>query len=180
MAAVASRYARALADVVTGPQAPETPDAVESQLRNLLELIQESADLRNLMESPAVNAAKKKALIETLASRLELSRTARNFLFVLVDHRRISLLGEILTLFRALVDEHAGMVEAHISSALPLGDSERTTLESALARKTGLRIRASYLVNPALIGGVVTRIGSTIYDGSVLEHLRLLKEKLST
>ncbi len=179
MAAVASRYARALADVATGPQAPQTPDVLEAQLRQFQELIEQNADLRNLLESPAVNAAKKRALIDTLVPRLELSRTARNLLFVLVDHRRMSLLGQIITQFRALVDEQVGVVEAHVSSAQPVAEGNRATLEAALAKKTKRRVRASYEVDPALIGGVVTRIGSTIYDGSVLEQSRLLRAKLS-
>lgn len=180
MAEVASRYARALTDVVTGPKPLEQPDVIERQLRSFQELIEESADLRNMLESPAVRAARKKALIETLGARLELSKTARNVLFLLVDHRRMNQLGAILTQFRAMVDEQMGLVQARVTSAQPLSDADRAGLEAALAGKTGRRVRASYEVDPALIGGVVTRVGSTIYDGSVVEHLRLLREKLAT
>lgn len=180
MAEVASRYARALTDVVTGPKPLEQPDVIESQLRSFQELIEESPALRNMLESPAVRAARKKAVIETLGERLELSRTARNVLFLLVDHRRMNQLGSILTHFRAMVDEHMGLVQARITSAQPLSDADRAGLEGALAGKTGRRIRAVYQVDPALIGGVVSRVGSTIYDGSVVDHLRRLKEKLVT
>lgn len=180
MAEVASRYARALTDVVTGPKPLEQPDVIESQLRSFQELIEESPALRNMLESPAVRAARKKAVIETLGARLELSRTARNVLFLLVDHRRMNQLGAILTQFRAMVDEHMGLVQARITSAQALSDADRAGIESALAGKTGRRIRAVYQVDPALIGGVVSRVGSTIYDGSVADHLRRLKEKLVT
>jgi len=178
MAAVASRYARALTDVCTGPKPLEQPDVIERQLASFQEVLEESSDLRTLMESPAVNAKRKKAIVEALAARLELSRTARNVLFLLVDHRRMAQLGRILTLFRSMVDEHMGLVEARITSAQPLSDADRGGLEAALAAKTGRRIRASYAVDPAIIGGVVTRVGSTIYNGSVVENLRLLQEKL--
>lgn len=180
MAEVASRYARALTDVVTGPKPLEQPDVIEQQLRSFQELIEESPALRNLLESPAVRATRKKAVIETLGARLELSRTARNVLFLLVDHRRMNQLGAILTQFRAMVDEHMGLVQARITSAQPLSDADRTGLEAALSGKTGRRVRAVYQVDPALIGGVVSRVGSTIYDGSVVDHLRRLKEKLVT
>jgi F-type H+-transporting ATPase subunit delta len=179
MAAVSSRYAHALADVVTGPKPLAEPDAIERQLRDFYETLQASADFRNLLESPAVKASKKKALLDTLAPRLELSRTARNLLFLLVDHRRISNLGEILTLFRAYVDEKQGLVQAQVTSSHALDDAGRATLEAALSRKTGRQVRASYQVDPELIGGAVTRVGSTIYDGSVREQLRLLKAQLS-
>jgi F-type H+-transporting ATPase subunit delta len=180
MAAVSSRYARALADVVTGPKPLAEPDAVERQLSDFYATVQGSADFRNLLESPAVQASKKKTLLDSLAPRMELSRVARNFLFLLVDHRRMGNLGEILTLFRAFVDEKQGLVQAQITSSHPLDGAAQSNLEAALIRKTGRKVRASYQVDPELIGGAVTRVGSTIYDGSVREQLRLLRAKLST
>ena len=179
MAAVAARYARALTDVVTRPGAPETPEAVERQLREFQAFVAESPELRTVLASPAVSAPRKKALLERLGARIGLSRVGRNFLFVLVDHRRIGLLGTILDAFRALVDERLGMVEAQVTAAAPLAEAERAELEAALGRLTGRRVRATYAVDPGLIGGAVTRIGSTIYDGSVREQLRLLRERLS-
>ena len=180
MAAVAARYARALADVVTRPSPPETPEAVEKQLRDFEALTAESPELRTVLASPAVSGPRKKALLEKLGARIGLSRVGRNFLFVLVDHRRMALLGNILDAFRTLVDERLGLVEAQVTAAAPLAEAERATLEAALDRLTGRRVRANYAVDPALIGGVVTRIGSTIYDGSVREQLRLLRERLSS
>ena len=180
MAAIAARYARALADVVTRPGAPETPEAVERQLRDFQALIAESPELRIVLASPAVSGPRKRALLEKLGARIGLSQVGRNFLFVLVDHRRIALLGSILDATRALVDERLGLVEARVTAAAPLADAERAALEAALGRLTGLQVRANYAVDPALIGGAVTRIGSTIYDGSLREQLRLLRERLSS
>src|SRR5579859_2936603 len=88
MAAVSSRYAHALADVVTGPKPLAEPDAVERQLQDFYATAQGSTDFRNLLETPAVKASKKKALLDVLAPRLELSRVARNFLFLLVEDRK--------------------------------------------------------------------------------------------
>src|SRR5258706_15157300 len=124
MAAVASRYARALTDVVTGPKPLEQPDVVERQLQAFLDLIEESVDLRNLLESPAVRAARKKEVITALGARLELSRTAQNVLFLLVDHRRMAQLKAILTQFPAMLDEHKGLVHAQGTSAQPLKDED--------------------------------------------------------
>jgi F-type H+-transporting ATPase subunit delta len=180
MAAVSARYARALADAVTGGKIVADAPAIEAQLLSFDSMMKESADLRNVMSSPAVLAAKKKAVIEYLGARMGISQVTRNFLFVLVDQKRIGLLHEIMPLYRAEMDERAGMVEANVSSATPLNDVERGQLEAALAKKTGKKVRARYSIDPALIGGVVTRVGSTVYDGSVREHLRDLREKLSS
>jgi F-type H+-transporting ATPase subunit delta len=180
MAAVAARYARALADVVTGPKAPATADEVESQLRTFLAVMDEGKDLRIILASPAVKAVKKKSIIDALGARVGLSPIAKNFLFVLLDNRRIPLLAEILPAFRAMIDARSGLVEAHVSSPAPMAEADRGMLEAALGRRTGKRVRATYTVDPALIGGAVTRIGSTIYDGSVREHLRVLRARLSS
>jgi F-type H+-transporting ATPase subunit delta len=177
MAAVSSRYARALADVVTGGKMAGA-ELVEDQLKNFLGLMHESADLKNVLVSPAVKAKQKKTLVETLGAKLGFSAIARNFLFVLVDHKRISLLHEILPLFRMEMDDRLGMVQADVTSAAPLGHMERTDLEAAIAKRTGKAVRATYQVDPALIGGAVTRVGSTIYDGSVREQLQKLRAKL--
>lgn len=180
MAAVSSRYAHALADAVTGTSAPAGSDAVDQQLQDFVAMTHASADLRNVLLNPAVATAKKKSLIAALGVKMGLSAAAKNFLFVLVDHKRIGLLEEILPLFRADIDERLGRVEAHVASAAALSQKDRASLEAALAVKTGKKVRATYAVDPALIGGVVTRVGSTVYDGSVREHLRVLREKLST
>lgn len=179
MAAVSSRYARALADVVTGPKPLAEPDAIERELADFQQMLETNSDLRNLLESPAVQSSKKKVLLEALVARMGLSRTARNVLLLLVDHRRMANLGEILKLFRAFVDERMGLVQVEVTSSHPLDDAGRAIVEAALARKTGRKVRASYQVDSELIGGAVARVGSTIYDGSVREQLRSLKAKLS-
>ncbi len=179
MAAVASRYARALADAVTGAKV-SGGEHVESQITGFLGMMQSSADLRNVLTSPAVKAKAKKQLVDALGSKLGFSTLARNFLFVLVDHKRIALLQEILVLFRAEMDERHGVVEAHITTAAELGAAERAKLEAALTKRTGKKVRAEYHVDPALIGGAVTRVGSTVFDGSVRERLQTLRAKLSS
>jgi F-type H+-transporting ATPase subunit delta len=179
MAAVSSRYARALADVVTGGKMAGS-ELVEDQLKGFLGLLQESADLKNVLTSPAVKPKQKKSLVEALGAKLGFSNIARNFLFVLVDHKRIALLHEILPLFRVEMDTRQGMVQADVTSAAPLGDMERAALEAAVAKRTGKKVRATYQVDPALIGGAITRVGSTVYDGSVREQLQILRAKLSS
>ncbi len=179
MAAVAARYARALADVVARPGAPAAPEALVAELRGFLELLKTSEELRTVLANPAVAAARKRALVQRLGELVQLSRVGRNFLFVLLDHRRINQLEEILRLLENMLDERRGIVRAQVTSAAGLGEAERRLLEAALRGLTGKQVRMEFSVEPELLGGAVTRIGSTIYDGSVREQLRQIRQRLS-
>ena len=125
-------------------------------------------------------ASRKRAVVARIADILKLSLIARNFLFVLIDHRRISLLGEILHSFELIVDERLGFARAEVSSPRELTESQRGAINAQLERLTGKRIRTRFAVDPALIGGVMARIGSTVYDGSVRGQLQTLGRRLST
>ncbi len=179
MAAVAARYARALVDVVVRPGAPATPNAVRSEVRSFLDVLEASEELRNVLANPAVPALRKRALLERLGQPLGLSRVSRNFLFVLLDNRRMSLLGEILRAFEGMLDERLGIVRAKVTTAAELGAAERQLLEQTLAEMTGKQVRVQFAVDPVVLGGAVTRIGSTIYDGSLREQLRQIRQRLS-
>jgi len=179
LSAVATRYAKALADVTTSAAGLQ-PDAALSQLRSFESALAASHELQNALTTPAVPASRKRAVVARIADILKLSLIARNFLFVLIDHRRIALLGEILHSFELIVDERLGFARAEVSSPRELTESQRGAISSQLERLTGKRIRMRFAVDPALIGGVVARIGSTVYDGSVRGQLQTLGRRLST
>src|SRR6185503_7592550 len=96
LSAVAARYANALADVVTASGASLNPQQAVTELRSFEELLRGSAELHNALVTPAVAASRKKAVVGRLADSLKLSRISRNFLFVLIDHRRITSLSDII------------------------------------------------------------------------------------
>jgi F-type H+-transporting ATPase subunit delta len=96
-----------------------------------------------------------------------------------IDHRRVGILGDILQAFEHQIDERLGFVRAEISSAAPLNDNLSAGLESELSKLTGKSMRLKFGVDPELLGGVVARIGSTVYDGSVRGELRELGRKLA-
>jgi F-type H+-transporting ATPase subunit delta len=177
--AVAARYANALADVVAVPSSPLRPDAALAELRAFEAALSGSPELHNALVTPAVPAGRKKAVIARVGDVLRLSRIPRNFLFVLIDHRRIAALADILQTFETVLDERLGFARADVASALELTPRQRESLNSHLERLTGKRVRARYSVDPALIGGVVARIGSTVYDGSVRGQLHSLQRRLS-
>ena len=179
LSAVAARYANALADVVTAGNSALQPQDAVGELRAFEGVLNQSHDLREALHTPAIAGSRKKAVVGRLADLLNLSRISRNFLLVLIGHRRIVLLGEILQAFEIVLDERSGYIRAEIASAAALGDDQRAQLEAELAKLTGKRIRPDYKVDESLIGGVVAKVGSYMYDGSVRGSLESLGKRLT-
>jgi F-type H+-transporting ATPase subunit delta len=178
---VSLRYARALVDAVTGQKAGVSPAALAAipvQLDAFETLLHENAELRILFSTPAISTAKKRAVLAELASRLELEQLTKNFLNVVIQHDRMSLLGEIAASFRTLLDERTGVAVAEITTARPLEEAEKQELAGALAARTGRQVRLKFSLDADLIGGVTARVGSTIYDGSVRGQLDRLRADL--
>ncbi len=178
MAAVSSRYARALVEVVL--EQGIDADVAREQLDSIAEAVGESVELRRVWESPAVPAEQKRAVLDGIVGQIHAFQAIRNFMAVLIDHRRIPILDEIRRQVAVELDAQLGLVEAEISSARPLSGEEKRELESQVQRLTGKKVRAHYASDPGLLGGVRVRVGSTIYDGSVRGQLEKMKQELST
>ncbi len=176
MSVYAARYARAFADVVGS--AHLDPGQVDRQLRDFSAALEESRDLRQVLSNPAMAVDARIRVIDALSSRLGLSRELRNFLAVLIRHERMNAFDEIVGEFRAEMDRRAGVSEAEVATARPLGPAERKELEERVAKLAGTRVRARFSEDRSLIGGVVVKIGSTVYDGSVRGRLARMKEEL--
>ncbi len=177
MAAIASRYARALVEVVFEQKID--PDVAREQLNAIVTAVHESIALRRVWESPAIPAEQKRAVLDALIRQIGAARQIRNFIAVLIDHRRIRMLDHVAKQFDSELNAHLGLEEAEISSARPLSPDGKRGLESQLERLTGKKVRATYSSDPELLGGVVVRMGSTIYDGSVRGQLEKMKQELS-
>lgn len=176
MAEVNSRYARAFVDVVYDQKLDG--GAAIAQLCSLVDLVKSSADLRRVWENPAIPAEQKRGLLDAIVAREKVARQVRNLLAVLIDHRRIAALPEIVRQIQLEMDRRLGFAEAEISSARDLTQAERADMEAQLQSLTGKKVRAHYTLDPKLLGGAVVRLGSTIYDGSVRGQLHKLKEQL--
>jgi len=173
--ALAERYAGALVDVaLTNGQA----DQVKRELAEFAGLIRESPDLHSFLANPSIARGAKHAAIEAIVTRMGASRTLRNYLFVIVDHRHAGMLVEIEQAFSRLLDARMGIMQAQVTSAAQLSDKERAELTAALTKLTGDKIEAQYTTDAALIGGAVVRIGSTIYDGSVRTQLERMRARM--
>jgi F-type H+-transporting ATPase subunit delta len=175
---VGTRYARALLDVVMAPGSNIDPKVVVAELRQINDLIRASNDLHNALLSPAVSPGRKRAVIGRLLPT-DISKTVRNFLFVVIDHRRIHEMASIVEAYDNLLDERTGFIRADVTSAMVLADPQRQELEGELSRLSGKKARLTFTIDPALIGGVVARVGSVVYDGSVRGQLERLRVKLA-
>jgi F-type H+-transporting ATPase subunit delta len=177
--AITDRYASALADVVTSPSSAVSPQDALQQLRAFDDVSRESYELRTALESPAVPHSRKRAVIARFVEPVGLSPIVRNFLFVLSDKGRLALLHEIVDSFDRQLDQRLGFIRAEVTAATELPAEQLEALTQKLAAISGKQIRMRFQVDPALIGGVVARMGATVYDGSVRGRLDQLSKKLS-
>jgi F-type H+-transporting ATPase subunit delta len=102
----------------------------------------------------------------------------RNFVYVVIDHRRTHEFASIVEAFETLLDQRLGLVAAEIQSANALTDPQRSALEAQVSRLCGKKAKLKFSIDPALIAGVVARVGSTVYDGSVRGQLQRLRTRL--
>ncbi len=172
-----TRYARALADVAIAHKADGA--AVVRELDSMAEILKSSPDLRAVWETPSVPATQKLALLDAIVRKAGISPEVRNFLAVLMDHRLVNSLPVIARQFKQEMNDRMGVAEAEIISSRELTPQEKQPLERKIAETTGKVIQPRYSVDPKILGGVVVKIGSTIYDGSVRGELQRLKHELA-
>ena len=177
--ALAYRYARALVDVVLDPGSTLKPEDAVAQLSAVSQMVAQSEELRKALLTPAIQGSRKRAVMGKLMDELATAQIIRNFIFVVIDHRRISMLTEIEEAFELALDERLGFARAEVTSAEELDKQRAAGLESELSRLTGKRMRLHFAVDPALLGGVTARIGSTLYDGSLRGQLQQLRRELT-
>lgn len=176
MSLFASRYARAFADVVLSNKLDK--DALDRQIAEVLAVWQESRDLREVFENPSIAAVEKVAVLDRIGSKLGLARELRNLLAVLIDHGRIAAVEEVIAEYRREINARLGIEEVRITTAHPLGDKERAGLLEGVSRIVGSKVEPHFAEDAAILGGVVVRIGSTVYDGSVRGRMERLRQSL--
>jgi F-type H+-transporting ATPase subunit delta len=176
MSVLALRYAHAFASVAASSHLDTS--AAQQQLNDFSGTLAGSHELREVLMNPSIAKEQKLKVLDAIAGRIGMFAQVRNFLAVIIDHQRLAELNEILTEYHAVADERSGLCEAEITSARPLNADDRADLESQVAKLAGGHVRATYYQDAGLLGGVVVRIGSTVYDGSIRAQLRQLKQKL--
>ncbi len=176
---VAHRYAKALADVVVGQDRLDAAQVL-AQLRAVHALIDSSADLRNALASPAVPPARKRAVLGRLMEPMQTFKQVRNFVFIICDHHRLADFASIIEAFEENVDERLGFIRADVSSAHELNSNQQAALQAQLSRVSGRKAKVRFTTDPALLAGLVAKVGSTVYDGSARGQLERLKVRLGS
>jgi F-type H+-transporting ATPase subunit delta len=172
---VARRYAEALADVAL---ARNQVDPVEGELRAFAEIMTSHAELHDVFASPILSRGEKERVLKAILERMRPGKLTENLLNTLLRHDRLHHLDMVYEQFRRELNERRGTVVAEVKTAAPVSPSEQEMLSRKLQQMTGKQVQLRFETDPSLIGGVVTRIGSVVYDGSIRTQLQGIKERL--
>jgi F-type H+-transporting ATPase subunit delta len=170
-----SRYAKAIFEL---GNEEKSLDRITAELKSVADAVASSSELRAVLSNPSVNPVARKAIMAEMVSRAGVSPIVRNTVLLITDARRADLLPEIVDALTQLADERAGKIRAEVTSAAPLSEAQYARLTTALEKLTGRKISLARKVDATLIGGVVTRIGDKVYDGSVKSRLAELRQSL--
>ena len=172
----ANRYAKALFDVAVSENAELTK--VGRDLAEVSALLTENAELRDAVQRAGVPDAARTAVIEQVVDRLGVTMQVKKLLVMLTQGRRLELLKDLAEAFNERLLAHQNIVRADVTSAVPLSPEKTKALADSLAKVTGKTVELKVNVDPELLGGIVARIGSTVYDGSVKTQLERLRHEL--
>src|SRR5665213_2657078 len=172
----ATRYARALFDVALKEKV--NLDEVEARLAAFVDLFTTFPLLEKVLVNPAVPTPRKRATVTELLTHMTVTPVVGKLLVLLAERDRLVLLPDLLEAYRLRLMDHQHVVRAQVTTATALSAERTGTIEKELAKATGRRVLLSTRVDPAIIGGLVTRIGGTIYDGSLTGQLARMKKKL--
>ena len=172
----ANRYARALLDVAVKEQA--NLEQIESDLAAFVDLLRRYPALEKVLLNPAVPVPRKTAAMTDLLARANLSPILSKLLLLLAGRDRLVLLPDLLTAYRDRLMDHRHVVRAEVTTAVPLDPARVDAIQRGLASVTGRTVTMATKVDPGIIGGVVARVGSTVYDASVTRQLERMREQL--
>lgn len=178
MATVTNIYARAFADVVLGNRLDAGKTLREAQ--SLSAMVAGSRDLREVWEAPSISAEQKRRVLDAIIAQFGISGPVRNFVAVLIDHRRVHFLAPVVAQFEKELNIRLGFAEAEITTAHELGEDERHNLEQQVEKVTGKKVIARYSKDPSILGGAIIKVGSTIYDGSVQGQLERIRQAITS
>ena len=172
----ATRYARALIEVAVKEHVDLSQ--IETELAGFVALVSSHPDLERALLNPAVPAPRKRAAVAELTSQAKLLPVLSKLLVLMAERDRLVLLHDLLSAYRDRIQVLQNVVRAEVTTAAPLAAERAKEIERSLAQATGRTVLLSTRVDASIVGGIVTRIGSTVYDGSVTNHLRRMKQRL--
>ena len=172
---LAVRYARALVGAFTDAGKAEAVDRFLSELGRAIE---QSAELKAFLVDPSVSAARRAEALRAMVRDGGLPDELGNFLTTLADNNRAGSLPSIAAVYHEMREEALGVVPAEITTAQPMSDDLQSRARTTMENLTGRTVRLTCKVDPELLGGAVTQIGSTVYDGSLRTQLQTLRRKM--
>ena len=172
----ANRYAKALLDVAIKEA---DPVKAEHDLAAFADLFAAHEELRRPLTNPVVPVQAKRAVIDQLVARIKPSQTVAKLMRLLADRDRLELLPDLMTAYRERLMDHQNVVRAEVVSAIPLPPDRAAVLQRKLGAATGRTVNVETRVDPSLLGGLVARVGTVVYDGSIATQLAKMKERLS-
>lgn len=175
--AAAVRYARALFDVVL-KETPADVEKVQTDFQAFANLVTDNPGLAAVFGNPGIPASKKRAVAQALLHQAAMASPASKLVLLLAEKDRLMLLPDVAKAYRARLMDHLKIVRGEVTTAVPIPDEKLRAIEQGLAKATGLKVVLESKVDPSIIGGVVTRLGSTVYDGSVTTQLQKMKQAL--
>ena len=173
----ALRYARALLDVAVKEQADL--EFIENELAQFADLFKQFPLLEKVLLNPAVPVPRKRAAVSALLAQANFTPIVAKLIALLADRDRLILVPELLAAYRDRLLDHRHVVRAEVTTASPLDASRAQAIQTGLAALTGRTVLLATNVDPSIIGGLVARIGSTVYDASVTRQLEKMKERLT-
>lgn len=177
--AVARRYARGLLGAVgDAAQEGQSAEQVAVQLDALAGTLARFSGLEDLLRNPAIDSDRKAAVVDEIADRLGAGPIVRRFVGVLADNERLEHLRDVAAAYRTLVDQELGIINAEITTPQALDDAAQEELRRQLAAATGREVRLHTRIDPAVLGGLVTRIGDVLYDGSLRHQLARMRTRM--
>jgi F-type H+-transporting ATPase subunit delta len=175
---IAKRYGKALSQLC---DATQNHTAIFQELKGFVVLYNSSDDLQEMVCNPVVEQNAKKETLQIIVEKMGLSQLAKNFLLYLVDRQRLEYIEAILDDFEGHIDRAAGRVRAEITSATPLSTEEQSRIKAVLMKVSGCsEVVVETRVDASIIGGLVTRIGNVVLDGSVQNQIESMREHLRT
>jgi F-type H+-transporting ATPase subunit delta len=172
---IARRYAKALFEIGV---AEGNYERLGNELEDLASAYAGSADLRVVLENPVIKGAEKQAILQAILPRVAPSPSVQRFARLLLERGRIGILRAAARAYRELSDQRTGQLRASVTSAAPLGAAELDRVRRALEGRTGRKVIIAASVDPALIGGLVARVGDLVLDGSVRTQLEEMRRRL--
>lgn len=174
---IASRYAAALIDMA---QQAQSVDKIEKDFAELEAMIAGSADLQSLIRNPLMNRVQQQSAILAISDKAGFSPLTNNFLGVLAQNRRLSMVSAVIRAFKAELGKRRGIVDARVQTAFALDDAQTKALQKSLSDAMGSNVTLNVEVNRDLLGGMIVTVGSRMIDDSVRRKLERLKRSMTS